>query len=302
MQILLQAFSLIAIIIVGWALKRMGWVRAEDFRALSNIVMRITLPAAIIVNFNEVSLSLTLLSLAVVAVVVNCVGMAAGLLVHRRSGHRGQAFGILNMSSYNVSAFAIPYISGFLGPQAIVYAGIFDVGNAFSSAGVGYGAATARADSERRPSLWRVLTAMFRSPLFVTYLAMVLMRSVELSLPDSVIRFVEFPAAANTFLAMLMLGVGLEIVLERSKMVLAAKHLLVRYGLALVFTLVTWFLMPWPEDVLIVVCMLFWSPIASMVTAFTGEIRGDVPLSAFLNSASILVGLVAMPVVLIVLG
>lgn len=302
MQILVQALSLVAIIAIGWGIKQLGWVRAEDFRILSNIVLRITLPAAIIISFNEVEISAALLTIALVGVVVNVIGLVVGLFLYRGRGNTWEAFGMLNLPGYNIGSFAVPYVSGFLGPQAIVYSGIFDLGNALSAGGLGYGAAVARADTDRAPSVLRIFLSMFRSPMFDVYLALLVMRLLDLSLPDLVIDFLAIPASANTFLAMLMLGVGLQIKLDRTKAGMAVKHLLVRYALALVFSLATWFLVPWPEEVRVVICMLYWSPIASMVTAFTSEVRGDVGLSAFLNSATILVSLVAMPTVLALLG
>jgi malate permease and related proteins len=301
-QILAQALFLVGIIAVGWGIKQLGWVRAEDFRILANIVLRITLPSAIIVSFNEVDISAALLTVAAAGLVINVVAMVLGLLLFRGQGRTWEAFGMVNLPGYNVGAFAVPYLSGFLGPQAIVYAGIFDVGNALSAGGLGYGAAVARADADRTPSVLRIVLSMFRSPMFDVYLILLAMRFLDLSLPDVVIRFLEIPASANTFLAMLMLGVGLQIRLDRSKIGRAARILVVRYALALLLTLVTWFLVPWPEEVRIVVCMLYWSPIASMATGFTSDIRGDVGLSAFLNSATILVGLAAMPIALAVLG
>ncbi|MFZ2371348.1 MAG: hypothetical protein WAV96_01015, partial [Trichococcus flocculiformis] len=51
-----------------------------------------------------------------------------------------------------------------------------------------------------------------------------------------------------------------------------------------------------------ILCMLFFSPIASMATGFTDEAGGDVEASAFMNSVSILIGIFAMPFVLAVMG
>ena len=51
LEILTRAGSFIAIIVLGYVLKKIGVFREEDFGVLSKIVIRITLPAAIITSF-----------------------------------------------------------------------------------------------------------------------------------------------------------------------------------------------------------------------------------------------------------
>ena len=45
-EILMQAISFIAIIILGYVLRRRGFFKEEDFYVISRIVLKITLPAA----------------------------------------------------------------------------------------------------------------------------------------------------------------------------------------------------------------------------------------------------------------
>ena len=51
LDILMRAGCFVAIIILGYMLKKIGFFKQEDFTILSRITIRITLPAAIIVNF-----------------------------------------------------------------------------------------------------------------------------------------------------------------------------------------------------------------------------------------------------------
>lgn len=50
-EILMQAFSFVAIIILGYVLRSRGFFKEEDFYVISRIVLKITLPAAIVSNF-----------------------------------------------------------------------------------------------------------------------------------------------------------------------------------------------------------------------------------------------------------
>lgn len=52
LDIIVRAVCFVAIIILGYGLKRFGFFKQEDFTILSKITIRITLPATIIVNFS----------------------------------------------------------------------------------------------------------------------------------------------------------------------------------------------------------------------------------------------------------
>ena len=51
-EVIVNALSLIAILVIGYAIKRAGWATVQDFPLLSKIVLRITLPAALIGAFD----------------------------------------------------------------------------------------------------------------------------------------------------------------------------------------------------------------------------------------------------------
>ena len=51
LDILVRAGSFVAVIVLGYVLKRMGFFKESDFTLLSKITIRITLSAAIICNF-----------------------------------------------------------------------------------------------------------------------------------------------------------------------------------------------------------------------------------------------------------
>ena len=133
MDLVVKAGTLVAIIALGYLVKRLGWLRGEDFRVLSTIALRITLPCALIVSFDSFEITPSLLWLSVFAFVVVCGGQVVTWIVERRRGPGAQAFGVLNVSSFNIGLFVIPYLGVFLGPQAVVIASMFDVGNALAA-------------------------------------------------------------------------------------------------------------------------------------------------------------------------
>ena len=299
--ILLRAGSLVLIIAIGHLIKRRGWVTAKDFPIFSNIVLRITLPCALMVGFDAFTMTPSLLFLAALGFSVCVFQEIAGFLLGRRHGRQAQAFGIFNVGGHNIGLFAMPYLSGMLGPHSIVYAMIFDVGNTLAIASVGYAWGLSLSRPNERISPWRFAKQILRSPVFDTYLFLLLLGIFQLHLPRAVISFATIVGGANTFLAMLMIGIGLEISLSREKYAHAARYLGLRYGLAVCFALAVWFLLPAEPLVRAVLAVLFFAPLPAMSAGFTAEAKGDVELSSFMTSVSILIGIVIMPSLLLTL-
>lgn len=299
--ILAKALSLVAIVVIGFGMKRLGWVKAEDFPTLSKIVLRVTLPCALATSFNQFEIVPALLGLTLLAFLANIAQQGIGYLQNRHGTPVQRAFGILHGGSYNIGAFALPYLSAFIGPVAIVYASLFDVGNSLAAAGVGRSAAHAVARPEVKQTPGSVARLLFTSPVFDTYLALVLMRLLHLQLPSAVIGFTSLVGAANPFLAMFMIGVGLEIGLPRHRLSTAVRGLITRYVFSILLSTVVWFFLPFAHDVKVVVVLILFAPIAAMVPGFTSEIDGHVGTATFMNSVSILIAIITMPTLYLIL-
>lgn len=291
-----RALTLVAVIALGYGVKRVGWVKASDFGVLAAIVLRLTLPCALATAFNELTVPPGLLVLSLLGAGVIGLQQVVVLVLDRRRGRQAQAFGVLNVPSYNIGLFAIPYASAFLGSGAILTVVLFDIGNALAVSGIGFGLALGLSRPGRTP--WAsLLRAVVTSPVFVTYVVLLVLRLGEVSLPGPVLAFTSLVGGANTFLALFMIGVGLEIVLPRHRYAEAWRYLALRYAFAVALALVTWFVVPIDREVAVVLSMLYFAPIASMVPAFTSQAGLDVPTSAFMASVSVLVAIVAMPLV-----
>lgn len=297
--ILVKAISLILIIVIGYTIKQVRWVSVDDFSKFSKIVLRITLPCALATSFNKFVISYNLIFLIAIGFGVNLIQQVFGYMVNRRSGGKEQAFGILNIGSYNIGAFAMPYISGFAGSASSVFASLFDVGNSIAAAGIGYAWAISAAKENEKTTAWSYLKNMLSSPVFDTYLFLLTMRMMDLHLPDAVITFTSTVGSANTFLAMLMIGIGLELRLSPEKFRTAFRYLGMRYGFALIFSVLVAFLGPFSQNVKVILCMLFFAPIAAMISGFISDVDGDVETSAFMTSVSIIIGIVVMPLIMV---
>ena len=293
LNILIKAGCYIAIILLGIGLRRIGFFKESDFSVLSKIVIKVTLPAALIVNAATRELDPRLLSLALLGLGGGVIYVSAGWFVSRKADKDTKAFDMLNHSGYNIGLFAIPFTESFLGATGVMTASLFDVGNAFVCLGGAYGVAAAVKEGKGF-DLKRVLKALAVSVPFLVHIGTVIMNLLYIPIPAPVVDCARIIAGANSFLAMLMIGVGFKLDLDKSKLGHIGRALVIRYGIAAILALCYWFLLPFDRGVRLALVILAVSPIGSAVPGFTEEMKGDVGLSCSINSLSILVSIVTI--------
>ena len=300
LNILIKAGCYIAIIILGIFLRRIGFFKESDFSILSKIVIRVTLPAALIVNAATRAFSPELLVLSLLGLGGGILYMAAGWLVSRHADKEQQAFDILNHAGYNIGVFVIPFTQSFLGATGVMIASIFDVGNAFICLGGAYGVASAVKDGKGF-DIKQVLKALSVSVPFLVHIGTVLMNLLHIPFPAPVVECAGIIANANAFLAMLMIGVGFKLSLEKSKLSRIFRALLIRYSIAAALALCYWFLLPFDRLIRLTLVILAVSPIGSAVPGFTGDLGGDVGLSCNITSLTILISIITIVTLLLCL-
>ena len=299
-DILIKAGCYIAIIALGHILRRIGFFKEGDFYVLSKIVLKLTLPAAIIYGAAGRELEPAMLTIALLGIGGGLIYMLVGYLLSRKKDKTQQAFHILNMAGYNIGNFAMPFTQSFLGAAGVLATSIFDVGNAFVCLGGAYGVALSIRDG-RGYDMKRVLKALSRSVPFLTYVITVAMNLLRIPFPKPVVSCAEIGANANAFLAMLMIGVGFRLDLQRDKIGQTLAILLLRYAVAAALALAYYFLLPFELPVRQTLAILAFAPIGSAVPGFTAELDGDVGLSCSINSLSILISIVIMVMLLVLL-
>lgn len=289
-----------AIIILGWTLRRLGFFKEGDFQVLSKIVLRITLPASIVYSFSDKEINPSMLLLSVFGFSLGIVYIGIGYLISMGKGKEQKAFSILNISGYNIGNFTLPFAQGFLGPAGVVTTSLFDTGNAFICLGVSYSVA-AMVQRGEKFSVMKILRDLCKSVPFVTYITMALLALLRVRLPSPVIDFATLLGNANAPMAMLMLGVGFKISGDSSQICSIVKVLLVRYGVAIAIPLSCFFLLPAALETRQTLALLVFSPIASAAPAFTSELGGDTGLSSAVNSLSIVISLICIVTVLLLI-
>lgn len=299
-EILIKALSFVAIIVMGNLLRRRGYFRADDFHLLSKIVLKITLPAAIISNFSDANITPSLLFLSLLGLGGGILFILAGLAlgIGRDRGHK--SFLVLNLSGYNIGNFTLPFAQSFLGPAGVITTSLFDAGNSIICLGGAYSVASMIKKREGNFSLLPIIRTLLLSVPFDAYLMMTVLSLLHLSLPTPITTFAGIISNANAFLAMLMMGIGFQLSGDMSQIGLIVKVLAVRYGLSILICAGLFFLLPLPLEYRQALAILVFSPIASAAPAFTASLNEDFGLASAINSISIVISLILITITLLV--
>ena len=292
-ELLTRAGAFVAIILLGIFLRRVGVFREDDFRVLSNIVLKITLPAAIITSFSQNSIDSSMLALSLLGFGGGVVYMLCGYLLNLRRCKDEKAFAVLNLPGYNIGAFALPFTQSFIGPVGVVTTCLFDTGNAFVCLGTSYSIA-AMIKNGSGFSLKSLLRALSKSVPFLTYLIVLPLNLLRIQMPSPILEFAGIVSNANAFMAMLAIGVGFKLSAERKHIAAILKIVTARYAIATILACIYYFVLPFPLVVRQTLVILAFSPIGSAVPPFTRQLGGDVGLSSAINSISIICSIIFM--------
>lgn len=297
-EVLIRAASFVAIILLGYALRRKGFFQEDDFHVLSKIVLKITLPAAIISSFANKEVSVSLLGISVLGLLGGILYMSIMCFMNLRSTKGKRAFDVLNIAGYNIGNFTLPFAQSFLGPVGVITTSLFDTGNAIVCLGGAYSIASIIKGEQRESPVRQVLLAIVRSVPFDTYVIMIVLSLLHVRVPMMVTSIADIIGNGNAFMAMLMVGVGFKISGSREQVGTIVRILAVRYGVAVLLALVYFFLLPLGLEYRQTLAILVFSPIASAAPAFTADLKEDFGLSSAVNSISIVISIVCIVAVL----
>ena len=292
-QLLTRAGAFVAVIGLGIFLRWIGLFKKEDFRVLSAIVIKITLPAAIITSFSVNQIRPDMLALSLLGFGGGALYMLLGYVSNLRQDKEQKAFAVLNLPGYNIGAFALPFCQSFLGPVGVVATCLFDTGNAFICLGGSFAIATMIKDGSGF-SWKRLVKSLATSVPFVCYMIMVPLNLMHIQLPAIVLELAGIASNANAFMAMLAIGVGFQLTGDRRQLSTIVRLLGIRYAVAAVLALCYYFLLPFPLAIRQALVILCFAPIGTAVPPFTRELGGDVGLSSAINSMAIVCSILFM--------
>ena len=300
-DILIKAASFASIILLGYLLRRKGFFKEEDFYVLSKIVLKIPLPAAIVYNFSTMEIDVSMLSICLFGFAGGVVLMGVIWLLNTGKPKERKGFEVLNVAGYNIGNFTMPFIQGFLGTTGLAAASLFDTGNSFICLGGAYSLALAALQTGQKRTWKDLVKPLLKSVPFLAYMIMTVLTLCEIRLPAIAVSFAQTIGGANAFLALLMVGVGFKLSLEKEKLASIIRILTVRYGISVLLAAVFYWFAPFELEIRQAFAILVFSPISSAAPAYTGEAGLDVGLSSVINSLSVIISIFCITATLMII-
>ncbi|WP_458407534.1 AEC family transporter [Anaerotignum sp.] len=300
-EILVKAGGFLFMIALGFVLKRIGLFSIDDSSVLSKIVLKVTLPMSIISNFRGLELSSSFLIAILIGFAVHFIAIPVALFVTRKKPAEQKAFYIINTSGYNIGLCTLPYMSSFFAAEAVAVVCMFDVGNAIMCFGITFAIATMVSKGKGNVNKREIVKTLLSSMPFVTYLVMIILCALQLSLPEPVYTVAGMIGQANAFVAMLLIGILFEPKFNRSELKDMLGVFSLRMILGTVFALIIYHMLPLPLMYRQILAVIVFSPILSVAPIYTERCGYNRSVAAVLNSLMLPFSMVVMTILLMLL-
>lgn len=290
-DILIKAFGFVLIIIIGFLLKSKGICKREHGQFLSTIIMNITLPCSLLSSINNLNITSTLLIALVIGFMSNVITNLVGYISSKKESPMNKAITMINMSGYNIGTFTLPFVQSFFPASAVAYICLYDTGNALMCLGGTYTIASMVVSSNEKPTIQSIVRKLFSSIPFCTYITLFFLSLLKISIPKQILSITSIAGNANAFLAMLMIGIMLELKLDLSEIKAIKKILFGRYTIAIISALITYFLLPIDIIAKKMIILGIFAPVSGVAPVFSTKIGSKSPVPAAVNSLSIIISI-----------
>lgn len=297
-DVFIKSLTFVFIIVIGYIFKKLKIVKKEDANLLATIIMNITLPCALLTSANGIEMSPLILTLIAIGILSNVVMMGIGYFAAHQENNRLKATYMLNVSGYNIGNFALAFIQSFFPGMGVVYLCSFDIGNALMGLGITYAVADHVASGENHFKISDLLRKLFSSIPFDVYILIFIFAILKINIPQPILSMASTIGAGNSFLAMLMIGILLELKISGEETKNVIKVLTMRVTGTIVLALLTYFLLPVPLLAKKILILAYFAPLSTVSAVFSRKIgyTGDLPATA--NSISIIIGVICMTILL----
>lgn len=287
-----SCLSCIIVIGLGFLLKTLGIILAEDRRPLNRIITHITLPCAIINGVSSMELTANTILMVLLGLISALLMILLTNVLTRKLSKEGRQFFLMSCGAFNVSSFTIPFLQSLVPASRLIYAFAFDAGNALMATNGAYITTCALTGRQRDGTSF--LQRLISSIPFDVYLVMLALSLLHIPVPNIVVQLVRLPAAANPFIAMFVIGVMLEFRVDKSSIKKTFGIVAIRLGFAAFMCLVVSWIPFLDAEQKKIVCICLFSPVSSMAPIFIDLMGGDTSLSSFTFTCSTIASIFVM--------
>ncbi|MCG8453411.1 MAG: hypothetical protein MI717_09555 [Spirochaetales bacterium] len=237
-----------AIVLLGYLIRRLGVLSADDGEALARIALNITLPAVILLNVPLVPIHLRDIALPLTSFASSA--LMATLAYHFFSKMKeGRGLAITASAGYNIGLFAIPLAGGLFGAEGIARFAFIDLGNAFAVFGLAYwlaGKTSPKVPEGQTFGPKATMKMLLSSLPFLSYLLAIGMNLTGLKAQGFPLQVLTIFAHMNKGASLLVLGLLLQFNVPKKILKTVLPALTLRYALGFTLALGVLFLTPFP--------------------------------------------------------
>lgn len=301
-EILLKSCSFVFIIALAYVLKKAGLFKERDYKVVTNAVIYITLPAAVVTSFSAHKLDFSLAFAVVIGFLLNVVILLISMAFSYKKDRDGRILWQNLVPGYSIGTFAMPFAQSFFSPAAVITTCLFDAGNAVMCCGGSYAITDAMLNKRRGGALKSIIKRLFSSAPFVSYVVMFCLSVFGVVIPSKVIDFISPIAAANAFLAMFMIGMMFEIKIEKSMMKEVIAITAVRLVVAVIAAVLIYLFLPFSNEIKQAIIICSFAPVSTTSTVLAERLGADPAVCACAYSISVPISIVCIVASLLLFG
>jgi hypothetical protein len=299
-DILIKAFGFILIIFIGFYLKSKGICKREHGQFLSTVIMNITLPCALLSSINNIKITFTLLIALFIGLFANIITNIVGYYISRNDKPMDQALAMINMSGFNIGTFTLPFVQSFFPASALIYVLMFDTGNSLMCLGGTFSLASSVVNEDDKASFYSIIKKLFSSIPFCTYIVLFILSLLHISIPQRILNVTSIAGNANPFLAMLMIGIMLEVKLDLSELKTIKKLIIARYTVCGIIALLIYVFLPVNTIMKKMLVLVMFAPVSGVAPVFSNKLGSKSPVPAAINSISIMMSICILTCLILV--
>lgn len=299
-DVLIKSLTFILIIFIAYSLKKVKVFKKEDANVIATIIMNITLPCALLTSANGIELDIVILSLIFLGIFSNVIMMMIGYYYSRKESPCLIGSFMINTSGYNIGNFVLPFVQSFFPGLGVVYLCSFDIGNALMGLGITYAIANHVASGENHFDIRELMKKLFSSIPFDVYVLIFILAIFKLQVPSPILSIASTIGAGNSFLAMLMIGLMLEVKISPQETKNVFNVLKLRIIGTITISLITYFLLPLPILAKEILILSYFAPLSTVSAVFTNKIGYQGDMSATANSLSIIIAVICITILLMI--
>jgi len=234
----------LAVILLGYFLKRLKILNKNDGNSLVKIIMNITLPALIITVFIDLDLNISLIILPLTNIVYGFLAyfLAKKLFKDIKIEDAGSL--IISLLGFNIGLFAYPFIENIWGKTGLQYMAFFDMGNAVIIFGLAYITAASYGPKRNELSATVITKKLLTFIPLMSYLLALLLNIFNFELNFYLFSVLKKVAGINGVLVLLVLGIYLEFKLDRSELKKISKAVIIKYSFGLLVGIALYLILP----------------------------------------------------------